>query len=115
LNQDRLQTGGPAAAGILREAQMAEAFSLERIAKLVSDLEQELSGAPAGSPKVDALRAEIDALKQTLASTDHDSPELASRLHGTHRNLDDLVASVEGEVLRDTPYLAELGRILGLV
>ncbi len=98
---------------------MAEEFSLERIAKLVSDLEQELSGAPAGSPKVAALRSEIAALKQTLASTDTSrpgpDPELASRLQGTHRNLDDLVASVEGEVLRDTPYLTELGRILGLV
>jgi len=94
---------------------MSQEFSLERIAKLVSDLEQELSGAPAGSPKVVALRAEIEALKQTLASADQAKPELKSQLHGTHRNLDDLVASVEGEVLRDTPYLAELGRILGLV
>ncbi len=94
---------------------MAEEFSLERIASLVSDLEQELSGAPAGSPKVDALRDEIAALKQTLASSDATQPELQSRLHGTHRNLNDLVASVEGEVLRDTPYLTELGRILGLV
>ncbi len=94
---------------------MSQEFSLERIAKLVSDLEQELSGAPAGSPKVAALRAEIDALKKTLASPDQAKPELASQLQGTHRKLDDVVASVEGEVLRDTPYLAELGRILGLV
>ncbi len=100
---------------------MSEEFSLERIAKLVSDLEQELSGAPADSPKVAALRTEIDALKHTLASADPDhddagaGPELKARLHGTHRNLDDLLASVEGEVLRDTRYLTELGRILGLV
>ncbi len=94
---------------------MSQEFSLERITKLVSDLEQELSGAPAGSPKVAALRAEIDALKRTLASSEQSGAELKEQLHGTHRNLDDLVASVEGEVLRDTPYLAELGRILGLV
>ena len=94
---------------------MAEEFSLERIAHLVSDLEQELSGAPAGSPKVAALRAEIAALKETLASPDQDPPKLKARLQDTHRNLDDLVASVEGEVLRDTRYLTELGRILGLV
>ena len=94
---------------------MSQEFSLEGIAQLVSDLEQELASAPAGSPKVAALRAEIDALKKTLASPDPAKPELASQLKGTHRNLDDLVASVEGEVLRDTPYLAELGRILGLV
>ncbi|MEO0317112.1 MAG: hypothetical protein RL404_789 [Pseudomonadota bacterium] len=94
---------------------MSQEFSLERINRLVSDLEQELSRAPAGSPKVAALRAEIDALKRTLASSEQSGTALKAQLHGTHRNLDDLVASVEGEVLRDTPYLAELGRILGLV
>ena len=94
---------------------MSQEFSLERITRLVSDLEQELSGAPAGSPKVAALKAEIETLKRTLSSDEASGSELKEQLHGTHRNLDDLVASVEGEVLRDTHYLAELGRILGLV
>lgn len=94
---------------------MSKEFSLERIAKLVSDLEQELAAAPASSPKVAALRDEIAALKQTLASADQAHDQLEGQLHGTRRQLDDLVASVEGEVLRDTPYVAELGRILGLV
>ncbi len=94
---------------------MSKEFSLERIAKLVSDLEQELVDAPVDSPKVAALRDEISALKQTLASEEATHPALESQLHGTRRQLDHLVASVEGEVLRDTPYLTELGRILGLV
>ncbi len=90
-------------------------FSLERIARLVSDLEQELAGAPAGSPKLDALRAEIEVLKRTLASPDGAQPALTEQLHGVRGRLDDVVASVEGEALRDTPYLIEIGRILGLV
>ena len=90
-------------------------FSLERIARLVSDLEQELAAAPPGSPKVDALRAEIAALKRTLAGPDGATPELTEQLHGVRGKLSEVVASVEGEALKDTPYLVELGRILGLV
>ncbi len=94
---------------------METQFSLERIARLISDLEQELEAAPPGSPKVDALRAELEDLKRTLASPDRHPPELEERLHGVRSRLDDMIASVEGEVLRDSRYLAELGRILGLV
>ena len=66
-------------------------------------------------PKVAALRAELDDLKRTLASPDGHTPELEQRLHGVRGSLDDFIASVEGEVLRDSRYLTELGRILGLV
>lgn len=94
---------------------MQTEFSLERIARLVSDLEQELAAAPPGSPKVDALRAEIGELKRTLASPDSATPEITEQLHGVRGKLHDVVASVEGEALKDTPYLVEIGRILGLV
>ncbi len=94
---------------------MEREFSLERISRLVSDLEQELAAAPADSPKIVALRAELDDLKRALASPEGHTPELESRLHGVRGRLDDIIASVEGEVLRDTRYLTELGRILGLV
>lgn len=90
-------------------------FSLDRIARLVSDLEQELAAAPPGSPKIDALREEIALIKRTLAGPDGSTPELEQQLHGVRGRLSDVVASVEGEALRDTPYLVELGRILGLV
>ncbi|MEK0428197.1 MAG: hypothetical protein RL001_724 [Pseudomonadota bacterium] len=89
--------------------------NLERISVLVSDLEQELSTAPPDSPRVMALKEELLLLRRTLSASDGEVEQLRRRLHGTHGKLDDLVASVEGEVLRDTPYLAELGRILGLV
>ena len=93
----------------------ADSASLERISRLVSDLEQELSTAPPDSPRVMALKEELALLRRTLSATDGEAEQLRRQLHGTHGKLDALVASVEGEVLRDTPYLAELGRILGLV
>lgn len=94
---------------------MQKEFSLERIRQLVADLEQELAAAPADSPKVDELRAELDLLKDTLDSPEGARAGLEQQLHGVRSKLDDVVASVEGEVLKDTPYLTELGRILGLV
>jgi len=94
---------------------MQKEFSLERIRKLVADLEQELAAAPSDSPKVDELRTELAMLKGTLDSPEGAAPGLEQQLHGVRSKLDDVVASVEGEVLKDTPYLTELGRILGLV
>lgn len=93
----------------------ADIASLERISRLISDLEQELSSAQSDSPRVMALREELMLLRRTLSASDGEAEQLRRRLHGTHGRLDDLMASVEGELLRDTRYLAELGRILGLV
>lgn len=97
------------------ESRLTPSFSLDRIRHLVSDLEQELAGAPDESPRVQALKTELEALKKVLAENDAASPEVTQQLKGAHGVLDDLMASVEGEILRDTPYLAEMGRILGLV
>lgn len=88
-------------------------FSLERISRLVSDLEQEL--AHADIPQADDLREEIDRLKQLLASPRDEEGWIRERLHALHDGLQDVTAKVEGEVLRDSPYIAEIGRILGLV
>jgi hypothetical protein len=93
----------------------ADTVSFERISALLSDLDQELSTAPPDSPRVMALKEELLLLRRTLSASDGEAEQLRRQLHGTHGKLDALIASVEGEVLRDTPYLAELGRILGLV
>jgi hypothetical protein len=90
-------------------------FSLERIENLLSDLEQELAPMPDTSVRVQALKAEIETLKQILRSNTSNAPQVAQQLRGTHSALDDLAASIEGEILRDTPYVAELGRVLGLM
>jgi ABC-type transporter Mla subunit MlaD len=97
------------------ESSTTPSFSLDRIQHLVSDLEQELAAAPDDSPRMQALKVELEALKKVLADGDTASHQVKQQLKGTHGVLDDLMASVEGEILRDTPYLAEIGRILGLV
>lgn len=88
-------------------------FSMERISRLVADLEQELANADI--PQANELREEIDRLKQLLASPRREEGWVRERLHSLHDGLQGVTAKVEGEVLRDSPYIAEIGRILGLV
>lgn len=90
-------------------------FSLERISHLVSELEQELAKTPPEIPNVHGLREEIEALKHVLASSEEPDERIEERLHTIRHTLEDVTARVEGEVLKDSPYIAEIGRILGLV
>lgn len=91
--------------------QQDKELSLERISRLIADLEQEVANADI--PHAGELREEIATLKQLLANPG--DQEVRERLHTIRDTLQDMTAKVEGEVLRDTPYIAEIGRILGLV
>ncbi|OWW18631.1 hypothetical protein [Noviherbaspirillum denitrificans] len=91
-----------------------ENFSLDRVRNLVAAMEQELASAPADRPDVLVLRDEIAHLKQLLASDDQHG-EVKEKLHTVRGTLQDMTARVESEVLKDSRYIAEIGRILGLV
>ena len=91
------------------------ASSFERISKLVFDLEQELMMISNESAKVVALKDEMNHLKKLLSTVDKPQENLHHHLKATHSRLNDLLASLEGEALKDTPYLTELARILGFV
>ncbi len=54
-------------------------------------------------------------LKRTLEQPEGSSGELSDHLQGVRGRLSEVLANVEGEALKDTPYLVEMGRILGLV
>ncbi|HJV79535.1 hypothetical protein [Noviherbaspirillum sp.] len=90
-------------------------FSLERISRLIADLEQELAKAPVETPHVQDLREEIDTLKHVLASPDETDDRVGESLHAVRDALQNVTARIEGEVLKDSPYIAEIGRILGMV
>lgn len=89
-------------------------FSMERVGALVAALERELQNAPADHPNLPALRQEIAALKGVLEGGD-DHAQVKEKLHSVRGTLQDMTARVESEVLQDSRYIAEMGRILGLV
>jgi len=96
-------------------ATQEQAFKLERVNSLVSALEQELASAPPDTPNVQALKQEVATLKQVLASGDNHEVLVKEKLHSVRNSLQDMTARVESEVLQDSRYIAEIGRILGLM
>jgi hypothetical protein len=92
-----------------------QAFNLDRVRSLVAAMERELASAPADQPNVQALRQEIETLKQVLADGDDQHGLVKEKLHTVRGTLQDMTARVESEVLQDSRYIAEIGRILGLV
>jgi len=92
-----------------------QGFDLERINRLVANLEQELANAPDDIPKLQDLREEIETLKNVLKSPKTKEGWIAEGLHDIRAALQDAAARVEGEVLKDSPFIAEIGRILGMV
>ena len=85
-------------------------LDLDRVNRLVADLEAEIAKAPYDAPGMQDLRDEIETLKNVLGSpkTKHDWIE--DGLHAVR----DAAQAVKGEVIRESAYVAEIGRILGL-
>jgi hypothetical protein len=94
-------------------ASTAPQWNLERINRLITDLEQELAMAP-DHDEVQRLRHEIEILRTALnASAGRDVND--EDLHSARSSFQRMSAAVENEVLKDSPYIAEIGRILGMV
>ena len=85
-------------------------LDLARVNRLIADLEEEVAKAPADAPGMQDLHDEIETLKNVLGSpkTKHDWIE-----DGLH-SVRDAAQAVKGEVMRESVYIAEIGRILGL-
>jgi hypothetical protein len=93
----------------------AQGINLDRVQRLVADLEQELAKAPADNPDLQDLRKEILTLKNVLGSPRVTHAVAGEELHSVRASLQKMTATIEGEVLKDSPYIAEIGRILGMV
>ncbi|MGH8806732.1 MAG: hypothetical protein ACREX0_02485 [Noviherbaspirillum sp.] len=89
--------------------------SIARINRLIAELEQELAQAPEDTPHLQDLKAEVETFKSVLR-TPGEAPEgIAEGLHAIRNRIQRVANNVEGEILRDSPVVAEIGRILGLV
>ncbi len=86
-----------------------------RLTQIVTEFESELQKLPSHSEQSRKLSEDITRLKNHLTSSDVAAEHLHESLHTMRTSAQELVDSVEGKVLQDSPYLAELGRILGMV
>lgn len=85
-------------------------FDLERVKRLVADLDAEAAKAPDGTPGMQDLRDEIETLKNVLASPKTKHNWIEDGLHAVR----DAAQALKGEVMRDSIVVAEIGRVLGL-
>ena len=79
-------------------------IDLKEAARLVGELERDLQ----------KLRDEVEALRSLLGSGGSSEKGLRTALHAVQHALQRVIETVEGEAIRDWPYVAEIGRILGL-
>ena len=86
-------------------------FDHQRLLDMVGEFEQELQKLPAGSPDAQQLSQDIARLKEHLAAPQPHPGSVRDSWHALRRAAD----SVENTVLKDSPYIAEMGRIIGLL
>lgn len=87
-------------------------IDLDEVAKIVAALEADLARVQSGSAGVDALRAEVEALRRSLGESNPEiSPEKLHRVHGLLANATD---SVEVDAIKAASYFTQIGRLLGL-
>lgn len=89
-------------------------IDLKEAARLVGELERDLQKVSAGSEDIEKLRDEVEALRTLLGSSGSSEKGLRTSLHAVQQALQRAIETVEGEAIRDWPYIAEIGRILGL-
>lgn len=89
-------------------------LDLDRVSRLIDDLEQELARAPADALGVQDLREEVETLKDLLRSPNRRHGWIRDSLHSLRLQIEKTAANVGGELRSDGPFLTEIGRILGL-
>ena len=85
-----------------------------RISGLIAHLEVKLEKVPADAPGAQDLRDEIAALKNVLANPDFDPVHVVSGLGGIRARLEKAKDTLIGEATRDSTFLIDIGRLLGL-
>ena len=89
-------------------------FNVEEVRKLVTALEHDLAKAESGSADVQALRAEVEALRRALNSPETGHGWLRDALQSLHSSIDSAAETAKVDAAIVGPYIATIGRILGL-
>lgn len=89
-------------------------LDLERIRRLIDELDAEVANAPGDAAGVQDLKDEIATLRAVLDAPKQKSGWIAEGLHSIGVQLEQSAKSLRGEVLRESVFVAEIARILGL-
>ncbi len=89
----------------------AGAIDLAEVARLVAALENDLARVKSGSAGVEALRVEVEQLREALGSQSTVTPE---RLHAVRGLLGGATGELEVDAIKAAGYLTQIGRLMGL-
>jgi hypothetical protein len=89
-------------------------LNLEEVRKLVTALEQDLAKAESGSADVQALKDEVEALRKALHSSEPGHGWVREALERIHARIDAVAETAKTDAAIAGPYIAAIGRILGL-
>jgi len=87
-----------------------QGIDLQQVERLIAALETDLDKVRSGSQDVQALRDEVDSLKQLLGSSEPHHEPVSAGLRRIHSLMDDLVE----DAIQGARYVAEIGRMLGM-
>ena len=96
------------------KAQGAPEIDLDEVRRLVEALEHDLAKVHGDAREVQALRDEVETLKNVLNSPVRRHHWVREGLHGIRGGFENVVDSAIAEGLRASRYLAEIGRMLGM-
>jgi hypothetical protein len=85
-----------------------------RINGLIAHLESKLDKLPEDSPGAQDLREEIAALRESLELPEFDAHRVARGLQSIREMLEKGRETVVGEAVRDSTFLIDIGRLLGM-
>jgi hypothetical protein len=89
-------------------------IDLKEAARLVAALQRDLRNVSHGAGDLQQLRDEVHALEKLLQSGSAGQGHVRDALHRVQSALQHGMQAARGEAGADWPYLAEIGRILGL-
>jgi hypothetical protein len=97
---------------------MATPSDIEAARRLADDLAKNLAQIEGDGPKLEELRAEVEALRKLLGQepSSQGQPHLHThdRLQGVETAFERASVEVRADGIRVSEYLAEIGRILGI-
>jgi hypothetical protein len=97
-----------------KENSAHQEVNLEAAAKLIAALEQDLKKLSGDSGDIQRLRDEVETLKNVLNSPVRRPHWVRDGLHSIREALRNAMDRAVAEGLKDSQYIAEIGRILGM-
>jgi len=92
----------------------AKLVNLDDVQQLVDALERDLAKARAGAGDLQALREEVEALRQALSAEQPQAEHVRERLNGVRASLEEVGETLYDDALTVGDYLRRIGWMLGM-